>query len=113
MLRINLWSTWKKQQNKRAKLSVVRQFDDDQSLMFRAEVINVVQKIKNGSTYSSVQYQQPRPMQHYYESPRTYYNYNLPSSAPSFSSSSSSPQVFYQPDTITDEQTFTNGPNMS
>lgn len=94
-------------------LSIVRQFDDDQSLMFRAEVINVVQKIKNGSTYSLVQYQQPRPMQHFYESPRTYYNYNLPSSAPSFSSSSSSPQVFYQPDTITDDQTFANGPNMS
>lgn len=87
-------------------LSIVRQFDDDQSLMFRAEVINVVQKIKNGSTYSSVKYQQPRPMQHFYESPRTtYYNYNLPSSAPSFSSSSSSPKVFYQPDTITDDQT--------
>jgi len=59
MLRINSWSTWKKQQNKIASqnviqekdehekfldslLSIVRQFDDDQSLMFRAEVINVV-----------------------------------------------------------------------
>lgn len=90
-------------------LSIVRQFNDDQSLMFRAEVIKVVQKIKGGPTHS---HQQPRPLQHYYEPPYTYYN--LPSNAPSsFGSSSPSPQLVYQPNITADDQTFTNGPNMS
>lgn len=95
-------------------LSIVRQFNDDQSLMFRAEVIKVVQKIKDGPTNSSVQHQQPRPLQHFYESPYNYYNYNLPSNAPSFfSSSSSSPQLVYQPNIIADDQTFAHRPNRS
>lgn len=97
-------------------LSIVRQFDEDQSLMFRAEVIKLIQKVKRGSTYSSIEYQQPRS-QHHYESSRYYHpvqNYHLPSSAPSPSSSSSpSPQVLYQPNTNIDDQTFTNGPYIS
>lgn len=90
-------------------LPIVRQFNDDQSLMFRAEVIKIVQKIKNGPTHSSVQHQQPRPLQHFYESPYTYYN--SPSNASSFISSSPSPQLVYQPNIIADDQTFTNSPN--
>jgi len=93
-------------------LSIVRQFNDDQSLMFRAEVIKIVQKLKNGPTHSSVQHQQTRPLQHFYESPYTYYNYNLLSNASSsFISSSPSPQLVYQPNIIADDQTFTNSPN--
>lgn len=93
-------------------LSIVRKFKDDQSLMFRAKVIKVVQKIKDRPTQSSVQHQQPRPLQHFHESPYNYYN--LPSKAPSsFSSSSSSPQLVYQPNIIADDQTFAHSPNMS
>lgn len=54
-------------------LSIVRQFDEDQSLTC-------------GPTYSSVQYQQPGPHQRY-ELPRYFQptqNFNLPSSAPFF-----------------------------
>lgn len=92
-------------------LSIVRQFNDDQSLMFRAEVIKIVQKIKNGLTHSSVEHQQPRPLQYFNESPYTYYNYNSPANASSsFISFSPSPQIVYQPNIIADDQT-SNSPN--
>lgn len=56
------------------------------------------------------QHQPPRPLQHFYESPYTYYN--SPSNASSsYISSSPSPQLVYQPNIIADDQTFTNSPN--
>lgn len=41
-------------------LSVVRQFDVDQTLAFREEIINIVQKIKRGTNYSTVDFSQPQ-----------------------------------------------------
>lgn len=52
-------------------LSVVRQFDVDQTLAFRAEMINVIQKIKHGTMYSAVQFQPPQ-----YEQIPNYYRYH-------------------------------------
>lgn len=60
-------------------LSVVRQFDVDQTLAFRGEIINIIQKIKLGTNYSTVEYQQPQ-----YESFPNYYRYHhgTPQSSP-------------------------------
>lgn len=52
-------------------LSVVREFDVDQTLAFRAEMINVIQKIKRGTMYPTVQFQPPQ-----YEQIPNYYRYH-------------------------------------
>lgn len=52
-------------------LSVVRQFDVDQTLAFRAEMINVIQKIKRGTMYPTAQFQPPQ-----HEQISNYYRYH-------------------------------------
>lgn len=49
-------------------LHVVRQFNVDQTLEFRREIINIIQKIKYGSNYSTFKFQQPqyKPSTNYY-----------------------------------------------
>ncbi|CAI6356043.1 unnamed protein product [Macrosiphum euphorbiae] len=52
-------------------LPVVRQFSVDQTLAFRAEMINVIQKIKRGTMYPTDQFQQSQ-----YEQFPNYYRFH-------------------------------------
>lgn len=85
-------------------LPVVRQFSVDQTLAFRAEMINVIQKIKRGTIYSTDQFQQPQYEQfpNYY---RLYHGISQPhgTTSPAMSQMSNSssistlpPQVQYE-----------------
>lgn len=83
-------------------LPVVRQFSVDQTLAFRAEMINIIQKIKRGTIYSTDQFQQPQ----YEQFPNNYRLYHgIPhgTTSPAMSQMSNSssistlpPQVQYE-----------------
>jgi len=75
-------------------LSVVRQFDVDQTLAFRAEMINVIQRIKYGTIYNTfMQYQQPHAAYPTYQHYQNNYH-GMTQSSPSPAASTSS-QVQY------------------
>lgn len=93
-------------------LSVVRQFDVDQTLAFRAEMINVIQKIKRGRRYPTNQFQPPQDEQipNYYH----YHHGTAQKISPAMSQMSNSspistlPQVQQNQYNESNEHTFNN-----